>query len=99
MNLAQYITDTARIASTAKLNSGFQAYLREKQLVSHTRILEALDEPRTAADLKRMLGYSNGGMYSMIHVLKKQGKIYCMGEIKIGANKHRLWARSTKCPS
>ncbi len=93
MNLAQYIQDTAKAAAIHRPLNPFEAHVKARTEASHERILAALDTPRTANELKRLLGYSNGGMYAMINRLKTTEKIYCVCEIKSGKTKEKLWAR------
>ena len=95
MNLAQYITDSAKANSKINnVNNGFRAYLDEKIETSTERILGILSKPMTACEIRDAAGYSKGGIYKMLKNLKSRDLVYVVGDVKIGKQLHRVWGKT-----
>lgn len=95
MNLAQYITDSAKVNSKLNnVNDGFRSYLDGKIETSTERILGILSKPMTACEIRDAAGYSKGGIYKMLQILKSRGLIRHVGDLKIGKQIHRVWAKT-----
>ena len=94
MNFADYLTQSVKplFGEDHYLkHSGGNAFTQARKKLADDKFKEALSVPRTSRELQVMLGYTEGGLSSMLTSLRKRDKIVCIGMVRNKFSHTKVW--------